>query len=265
MDLDLAGHTYVVTGGSSGIGLACVEALADEGANVLAAARTADQLAVAGERCAAKPGRVETLAIDVTAPEAGTDLVAAADSMLGGFDGLVNSAGSTRVRDLERAADIEWRQQWELDVMAPKRAMDAAAPLLADRGGGAIVNVCSSAGRKPSSRDPVYAVSKRGEIALTQVYAERYRSSKVRISAVAPGPTETELWMAPGGLLDEVAAEPGARREQTYREQAARLPLGRLARPTEIAAVILMLLSPRAPAAAATWSVDGGHVPDVFP
>ncbi|HVY96349.1 MAG TPA: SDR family oxidoreductase, partial [Solirubrobacterales bacterium] len=85
----------------------------------------------------------------------------------------------------------------------------------------------------------------------------------VRVNAVAPGPTATPLWLAPGGLLDQNAARAGEEREEALAAAGERLPLGRLASAEEIAAAVVALLAPTAPTGA-IWSVDGGHVPDVL-
>jgi NAD(P)-dependent dehydrogenase (short-subunit alcohol dehydrogenase family) len=113
--------------------------------------------------------------------------------------GLVNSAGTSKVRPLEELSDREWFEQWELNVMAPKRLMDVFAGTMVEAGGGAVVNVCSSAGRQPSSRNAAHAVAKRGELALTLVYAQRFAAAGVRVNAVIPGPTATPLWLDEGG------------------------------------------------------------------
>ncbi len=262
MELSLRGRVCVVTGGSSGIGLACAQILVAEGADVLLVGRDRDRLAEAIGRCGQGPGRVASLSIDVTSPDAGAAVLRRAEDELGPIQVLINSAGTSGVRALEEITDAEWDEQWELNVMAPKRLMDAVAPAMMAAGAGAIVNVCSSAGRRPSARDAAYSVSKRAELALTQVYAQRLRPSGVRVNAVAPGPTETSLWLEPGGLLDRGSGE-GEDREEALRRIGEGLPLGRLASAEEVAAVIVFLISSGGSPDGSPWSVDGGHVPDV--
>ncbi len=253
MDLGLAGSRCAVVGGSSGIGLATARLLVDEGARVLVVSRS--------------PGEIEgaeTLALDATAAEAPERLRDAAAARLGGLDHLVYSAGSSRVTDLLESPAALWRQQWELNVVAPRRLIEALAPALAAAGGGTVVNVASSAGRRPSATDAAYAVAKRGQLELTVACAELYREQRVRVIAVAPGPTATPLWMAPGGRLDELAAAAGADREETLAKAGARLPLGRLAEPEEVAAVVVAALAGLA-GGAPVLSADGGHVTESFP
>src|SRR5919204_1759512 len=124
MDLGLANRACAVTGASRGIGLAVAERLCSEGASVILVARSEEALANAAARC--EGGRAETLALDVTAPDAGERILAAATESFGQLDVLVNNAGTTRRRSLEEISDQDWNEAWELNVMAPMRAMRAA-------------------------------------------------------------------------------------------------------------------------------------------
>lgn len=265
MELEFSGRAFVVTGGSSGIGLAVARALVAEGAQVMIVGRDRDRFAAAVATCGEGPGGVESVALDITTPDAPDELLRAARAAFGAVPGLVNCAGSVRAHDLMTAKESEWDEQWELNVEAPRRLMDAFAPALAASGGGSIVNVCSSAGRRPSATYPAYAVSKRGELALSILYAERYGPQGVRVDAVAPGPTATPLWTEPGGLLDQVGLDADGDREAALQARGEGLPAGRMAEPAEIADVIVFLLAGRRGGGGAVWSVDGGHVTDVFP
>ncbi len=165
-------------------------------------------------------------------------------------------------RDLDDVPDEDWRAQYEINVMAPLRAMRAAAPAMAERGWGRIVNVCSTAGKRPSSAMPEYSVAKAAELSLSRLYADRYASSGVLVNAICPGPTESEMWMAPGGLLDQSQAMAGAAsRAEALQTAGAKRPIGRLADAAEIAAAIVFLCSERASyVSGAAWRVDGGTV-----
>ncbi|MEJ7717409.1 MAG: SDR family oxidoreductase [Thermoleophilaceae bacterium] len=140
MDLGLADRTCVVTGASRGIGRASAAALLTEGARVLLVARGEEALAeAAAELGSGGPGsadRVATLALDVTAPDAGGQVAARCEESLGPVDVLVNNAGTSYNRPLEELEDADWQAQWELHVMASLRLMRATVPAMAERGWG---------------------------------------------------------------------------------------------------------------------------------
>jgi 3-oxoacyl-[acyl-carrier protein] reductase len=140
--------------------------------------------------------------------------------------------------------------------------MRAVAPQMADRGWGRIVNVASSAGKRPSLRNAAYAVTKAAQLSLSRVFADQYASKNVLVNAVAPGPTASELWTGDDGIAAQAAARSGSTREQELASAAAKIPVGRMGTPEEIAAVIVFLCSEQASnVAGASWSVDGGTVP----
>jgi 3-oxoacyl-[acyl-carrier protein] reductase len=266
MDLGLKGRACVVTGASSGIGAETARLLCAEGAGVLLVARGAERLSIAVDAARAagadSGGRAEVLPLDVTDEDAGQRMLAAAEDHFGALDVLVNNAGSARWRDLDEVPDEDWRAQYELNVMAPLRAMRAAAPAMAERGWGRIVNVCSTAGKRPSAAMPEYSVAKAAELSLSRLFADRFAKSGVLVNAICPGPVESEMWMEPGGLLDQSHAMSGAAsREEALASAGAKRPIGRLAEPAEIASAIAFLCSERASyVAGAAWSVDGGTV-----
>jgi NAD(P)-dependent dehydrogenase (short-subunit alcohol dehydrogenase family) len=262
MDLGLAGRSCVVTGASKGIGLATARQLCEEGANVLLVARGEERLTAATEETARAGGAAASLALDITEPDAGERMLAAATESFGSLDVLVNNAGAASWRDLDDVPEEDWRAQYELNVMAPLRAMRAAIPPMVERGWGRVVNVCSTAGKRPSSAMPEYSVAKAAELSLSRLFADRYAKTGVLVNAVAPGPVEAEMWMEPGGLLDQsVALSGAASREEALAEAGAKRPIGRLAEAEEIAAAIVFLCSERASyVVGAAWSVDGGTV-----
>jgi 3-oxoacyl-[acyl-carrier protein] reductase len=259
MDLGLSGRACVVTGASRGIGRETARMLCEEGASVLLVARGGEELeravAACGENAAA-------LALDVTDRDAGERIVAAAEAAFGSLDVLVNNAGSARWRDLEAVPEEDWYGAWEINVMAPLRAMLAAIPAMAERGWGRVVNVSSTAAKRPSARMPEYSVAKAAELSLSRLFADRHAAEGVLVNAICPGPTKSDMWMGEGGLLDQSARLAGADSREAALEQAgAKRPIGRLAEVEEIAAAIVFLCSERASyAAGAAWSVDGGTV-----
>jgi 3-oxoacyl-[acyl-carrier protein] reductase len=179
---------------------------------------------------------------------------------------LVNNAGMSRARALEELTDGDWQAYWDLHVMASMRLMRAFAPRMAEAGGGRIVNVSSSSGKRPSSNlDAAYSVTKAAQLSLSRVFADLWAAKGVLVNAVAPGPVQDELWTEPGGLADQLAARRGSDREKVLESSRSRLPVGRMATPEEIAAAIVFLCSERASnVSGASWSVDGGSVPVNF-
>jgi 3-oxoacyl-[acyl-carrier protein] reductase len=178
---------------------------------------------------------------------------------------VVNNAGASRVRALEDLTDEDWRAQWELNVIAPLRLMRAAAPGMAARGGGRIVNVCSSSGKRPSLTNAAYSVTKSAELSLSRAFADAYAGSGVLVNAVAPGMTETSLWTVAGGLADQHASARGVSRDEALEALRAKIPLGRFGTDEEIAAVVAFLCSePAGFVTGAAWSVDGGSVPIII-
>jgi len=238
MDLQISGRTAVVTGASRGIGAATVRLLEAEGAHVVGVSRAAG--------------------LDVTAPGAAERI---AERTGGPVDILVNNAGTSFAKPLDALTDADWNGQWELHVLASMRLMRAFAPGMAERGWGRIVNVSSSAGKRPSLTNAAYSVTKAAQLSLSRVFADTYAARGVLVNAVAPGPVASPLWIEAGGLADQAAAAAGISREQAFDAQAARVPVGRFAAEEEIASVIAFLCSERASmVAGAAWSVDGGTV-----
>ncbi len=247
MDLGLAGRRCLVTGSTGGIGLETVRQLVAEGARVVTCGRRDE---------APEVGEAAHVAADLSRPGEPERAVAEAAAALGGLDVLVNNVGTARIARFDEVPDEEWDAYWQLNVMSYVRAIRAALPHLRD-GGGAIVNVSSTAGKRPSTGMPHYSVTKAATLSLSRLIADLYAGDGIRCNAVTPGPTATDAWLGEGGLADQQ----GDRDEVLARVGAGR-PLGRLARPEEIAAVIVFLCSERASyVTGAAWSADGGTVP----
>jgi 3-oxoacyl-[acyl-carrier protein] reductase len=261
MDLGLRDRACIVTGASGGIGRTTAVMLAAEGASVLLVARREQALAEAAQACRDAGGRAETLALDITAADAGELVLKTCLERFDRIDALVNNAGTSAVRSLEQLTDADWQAQWELHVMAPMRLMRAIAPAMAERGWGRIVNVSSSSGKRPGQNNIAYSVTKAAELSLSRSFADLYARRGVLVNAITPGPIATELWTGPGGMADQVAKARGTTREEVLESIGAGVPIGRLGTEREIAAVIAFLCSePAAYTAGAAWSVDGGAV-----
>ncbi|HNK66517.1 MAG TPA: SDR family oxidoreductase, partial [Solirubrobacterales bacterium] len=133
-------------------------------------------------------------------------------------------------------------------------------------GWGRVVNVSSTAGKRPSSMMPDYSVGKAAMLSLSRQFAERHAAEGVMVNAICPGPTASDLWMAEGGLLDQSKEAAGhASREEALKAAGGKRPIGRLATPEEIASAIVFLCSERASyVSGAAWGVDGGTVPIII-
>jgi NAD(P)-dependent dehydrogenase (short-subunit alcohol dehydrogenase family) len=266
VDLGLKGKACVVTGASRGIGRETARLLCAEGAAVLLVARSTDVLTEAAEECgragASAQGRAAPFVLDLTDQDAGERILGEAEERFGRLDVLVNNAGTARWRDLDDVPDVDWQEAWELNVMAPLRAMRAALPGMAERGWGRVVNVCSTAGKRPSARMAEYSVAKAAELSLSRLFADRFAAKGVLVNAICPGPVKSEMWMAPGGLLDQSKQLGGHEtRKEALEDAGSRRPIGRLAEVGEIAGAIAFLCSEQASyVAGAAWSVDGGTV-----
>jgi 3-oxoacyl-[acyl-carrier protein] reductase len=242
----MSGRRCLVTGSTAGIGLETARLLAAEDARVV----------TCGRRDAPRVGEVVHVVADLARPREPERAVAEAAEALGGLDVLVNNVGMARHARFEEVPDEEWSAYWDLNVMSYVRAIRAALPHLRE-GGGAIVNVSSTAGKRPSTGMPHYSVTKAAVLSLSRLVADLYARDGVRCNAVTPGPTATDAWLGEGGL----AEQQGDREEVLARVGAGR-PLGRLAQPEEIAAVIVFLASERASyVTGSAWSADGGTVP----
>jgi NAD(P)-dependent dehydrogenase (short-subunit alcohol dehydrogenase family) len=236
MELGIDGRTAVVTGATRGIGAAVADRLEAEGARVVRVARSEG--------------------VDVTAPDAAERI---AEGAGGPVDILVNNAGTSEIKPLDELSDADFYDAFELNVMAPLRLMRHFAPLMAERGWGRIVNVTSSAGKRPSQTWPAYSVAKAGQHSLSRLFADFWAPRGVHVNAVAPGPTGTPLWRGPGGLADQMAARAGISRDEAIERQSGKVPLGRFGAADEVAAVVVFLCSECASwVTGAAWSADGG-------
>lgn len=248
MDLGLAGKVCVVTGSTGGIGLEVARELLAEGAHVVSSGRRSDG-----------PGELH-VAADLTAAGEPERLVAAAEERFGRIDCLVNNVGGTEIRRLDAVTDAQWQESFELNLMTAVRTTRAALTGMRARGGGTIVNVSSTAAKRPSLGMPDYSVMKAAMLSYSRLVADLYAKDGIRCNAVTPGPTATEAWLGEGGL-----AEQQGDRDAVLAKVGAGRPLGRLAEPHEIASVIVFLASDRASyVTGAAWSADGGTVPIII-
>jgi 3-oxoacyl-[acyl-carrier protein] reductase len=256
VELGLKDRVCVVTGSTEGIGRETAALLAEEGARVV----------TSGQRESA-PGVGEALHVpgDLAHPEAPAELIGEAGRQVGPVEILINNVGFAEVRSFDELTDENWEQLWQLNVMSYVRSIQAVLPGMRERGFGRIVNVSSTAGKRPSTGMPDYSVTKAAVLSLSRLVADLYAKEGILCNAVAPGPTASPAWVAEGGLADQTAKRSGKSREDVLSDVGGSRPLGRLAEPEEIAAVIVFLCSDRANfVTGAAWSVDGGTVPIII-
>jgi 3-oxoacyl-[acyl-carrier protein] reductase len=214
-----------------------------------------------GRGAAPSAGEALHIECDLAVPGESERAVKECAAAFGGLDVLVNNAGVARHARFEDVEDAEWDAYWQLNVMSYVRTIRAALPQLRLADAPAIVNVSSTAGKRPSTGMPHYSVTKAAVLSLSRLVADLYAKDGIRCNAVTPGPTATDAWLGEGGLADQQ----GSDRDEVLAKVGAGRPLGRLAQPEEIAAVIVFLCSERASyVTGAAWSADGGTVPIII-
>lgn len=257
MDLGLAGRTAVVTGGSKGIGLAVVSALASSGVHVIAGARESSTALAE----LARSGQVEAIEVDLADPAGPVQLVAAAG---GRVDILVNNVGSAPARPggFLSITDEDWLATINLDLMAAVRATRSVLPSMLTAGAGAIISVCSVNARLPDPAVLDYSVAKAGLAAFCKALSKEVGPKGIRVNTVSPGPVATDLWLGAGGVAQTVSRATGARPTDVASQAAGQMVTGRFTEPGEVANVVLFLASDRADnITGADFTIDGGLVP----
>ena len=259
MDLELSDKVAVVTGASKGIGLAVAKTLAEEGARVVAGARTVDSLqAIDG---------VTAVHADLGAPDGPEKLVRAAVEGHGRVDVLVNNVGGVRLRTEGFLAidDAEFEWALRMNFFTTLRATRAVLPGMLAQGGGAIVNVASvNAFFEPDGGTVDYGAAKAAALNLAKSLAQEYGGRGIRVNSVSPGPVATDLWLGDHGVAATVAGATGVDRE-TAREQVVAsiggFATGAFTTPEGVATLVAMLASPRTSnVTGANFVIDGGLI-----
>jgi 3-oxoacyl-[acyl-carrier protein] reductase len=232
MDLQLAGRTALVTGGSKGIGRAVVEALTDEGARVAFCARDADGVKRAVEEMTAAGRDVRGASVDVSDGPALAEWVRTCAEELGGVDAVVANVSALAIPSSEE----NWRASFETDLLGTVRLVEAALPSLEASDAGAIVTISSVSGREIDFAAGPYGTFKGALVHYTQGLAHQL-AGRVRANSVSPGNV-----YFPGGVWESIeSGDP-----DLFAHALGLNPTGRMARPDEVARAVVFLASPAA-------------------
>ncbi|MDE0305703.1 MAG: L-iditol 2-dehydrogenase [Albidovulum sp.] len=250
----LDGRVALVTGGARGIGRAVCNAFAREGAKVAVAdilddgtRGTASELGDSGL----------AVAMDVTDLQSISDGVSAVREAWGGIDILVNGAGIFNMGSIDRITYEDYRRQYDVNVGGTIFVSKAVVPLMKGRGGGAIINFASQAGRRGEPNVTVYCSTKASVISITQSLALELAPHKIRVNGIAPGVIDTPMWDHVDSQFAEYENKPIG---QKKREVGKAVPLGHMGDPTEVADPCVFLASDDARyITAQTLNVDGGN------
>lgn len=243
MDLGLADRTVLVTGGSSGVGLATVRALLDEGARVATCGRDADRLAAAAATLGAPGDRLLTGVCDVRDAAAVRGFVDRTTDHFGALDGLVNNAGQSRMKRLADTTAEDWRDELELKFAGVLHPLRAALPALRASDAASVVIINAVLAKQPEPRLITTSAARAGLLNLAKSLAQELSPDSIRVNSVCLGLIDTGQWTRRHAA--EAPTEP-------YPHWQARLAadrgiaLGRLGRADEVAYAVLALLSPRA-------------------
>ena len=248
----LDGKTALVTGGARGIGRAICIALADAGAKVAVADLRRDD----AQGTAQSIGGM-ALEMDVTEFDTIAQGVRQVEETFGGIDILVNNAGIFNMASIDRITPEDYRRQYDVNVGGTIFACQAVVPGMKKRGGGAIINFSSQAGRRGEANVTLYCSTKAAVISVTQSLALELAGDNIRVNAIAPGVVDTPMWDVVDAQFAEYENKP---KGQKKREVGAAVPLGRMGVPQDIADPCVFLASDAARyITAQTLNVDGGN------
>lgn len=257
MDLGLAGKTVVVTGGSKGIGLACAKVFLREGARVGIISRSSANIERALAELPGAVGQAANLSDEAEAARA----LEALEAELGSIDVLVNSAGAARRMPADELSPSAYRAALDAKFFSYVNVIDPVVKKMAARQSGVIVNVIGNGGKVASPMHIAGGSANAALMLVTAGLATAYAGKGVRVVAVNPGVTDTER--VAEGLAAE-ARQSAISVEEARERSTARIPMGRIARPDEIADTVVYLASKRSSyVTGVTISMDGSAVPVV--
>ena len=257
----LEGRIAIVTGAAGGIGTAIVLALAEEGARIAAcdlASRREDGLAPLADAVSDRGGEAIVMAVDVGRKADIEVAVAATHEAWGGIDILVNNAGTTAgAGPFLDITDADWQASFAVNLKGPADFAQAVIPEMRRRGGGAILNIASTAGLGASASFGAYTATKHGLVGLSKTIAAEFGCDGIRCNAICPGFVRTEMHL---DATRRLAAQEGIGEAEMAARRYAGVPLGRAGEPDEIARLAVFLSGPGGAYITGTAiPVAGGH------
>ena len=258
---NLEGKIAIVTGAAGGIGTAIALALAEEGARIAAcdlASRREDGLAPLADAVSGRGGEAIVMAVDVSRKADIEEAVAATHEAWGGIDILVNNAGTTAgAGPFLDITDADWQSSFAVNLKGPADFARAVIPEMRRRGGGAILNIASTAGLGASAGFGAYTATKHGLIGLSKTIAAEFGCDGIRCNAICPGFVRTEMHL---DATRRLAAREGIGAAEMAARRYADVPLGRAGEPDEIARLVVFLAGPGGAYITGTAiPVAGGH------
>lgn len=259
MQLNLNDKIVVVTGASSGIGLAAARLFLEEGAKVVGASRHPDRIRELGGE-----DRVLAVEADLSTAEGPKKLVEAAIQKFGRIDILINNAGisHSRLDGFLGTSDEQWEETYLNNLMSMVRTSRAAIPHMTAQGKGVIISIASEDARQPQPMSVDYSAFKAGLLSLGKALSLEFGGQGIRVKTVSPGPTHTNIWDQPGGMIDAISEKFGKPKDEVidfFVDEVRELPVGRIGQPEDIAAMIVFLASDKAEYAdGAEYPVNGG-------
>jgi 3-oxoacyl-[acyl-carrier protein] reductase len=251
VDLQLKGQRALVNGASQGIGYAIALRLAQEGVRVAIAARREPALSTARARIEKEVGcEVDAIQGDIRKAEDCERIVARAAAALGGLDILVNNDGAPPLGLCLKFSDTDWSNAVDQNFMSVLRMTRAAVPHMKQAGGGSIVNITALSAIQPVEGFGLSVATWAGVIGLAKTLSRELAPDNIRINTLCPGPTDTprlaKINEQTSGMMDKLISE---------------IPLGRVAKPEQVAALTALLVSPLGShMTGTTIPVDGGQM-----
>lgn len=258
MELGLEGKVAVITGGSTGIGLAVAKGLAAEGVQVALCARTRQKVEAAAAEVKKTHGvRTMGMVADVTKPADIAPFVARIQKDFGGADILINNAGEGTGETIMDASDERWQYYLDLLLMSAVRMSRSLVPSMRRRGGGVIINNASICAVQPMFNEPIYNVVKAAMVMFSKCLAHELIKDNIRVNCINPGLILTPSWQA--GAENLAKGEGMTAQEYLDKIAVEYTPIGRFATAEELANFFVFLCSDRASyCVGSSYYVDGG-------